>query len=53
MQVLSMFDVVKKIRVRLMWEFRDDFDSYMLVLVQLEDVVDYLNENLSVVIKWL
>ncbi|XP_073391583.1 exocyst complex component EXO70A1 [Physcomitrium patens] len=53
MQVLSMFDVVKKIRVRLMREPRDDFDSYMSALVQLEDAVDYLNENSSVAIKWL
>lgn len=53
MSVLSMFDVVSKIRVRLVREPRDDFDGYMAAVLQLEDAVDYLKQNSIVAIQWL
>lgn len=42
MHIFSMFDLVNKIRVRLMREPRDDFNGYMSALMQLEDAIDYL-----------
>lgn len=53
MQVLKMFDVVSKIRVRLVKEPRDDFDGYLAALIQLEEAVDYLKHNSIVAINWL
>ena len=53
MSVLSMFDVVSKIRVRLLREPRDDLDGYMAAIMQLEDAVDYLKQNSIVAVQWL
>lgn len=53
MSVLSMFEVVAKIRVRLLREPRDDFDGYMAAVMQLEDALDYLKENSVVAVQWL
>jgi exocyst complex protein 7 len=53
MSVLSMFDVVSKIRVRLLREPKDDFDGYMAAILQLEDAVDYLKQHSFVAVKWL
>lgn len=53
MSVLEMFDVVKKIRVRLLREPRDDFDAYLAALMQLEEALDYLKQNSVLAVKWL
>ncbi|KAG0625152.1 hypothetical protein M758_2G031700 [Ceratodon purpureus] len=53
MSVLSMFDVVSKIRVRLLRDPKDDFDVYMGAVMQLEDAVDYLKQHSVVAVQWL
>lgn len=53
MSVLKMFDVVNKIRVRLLREPRDDFDAYLAALMQLEEALDYLKHNSTLAVKWL
>lgn len=45
MSVLQMFDVMNKIRVRLMREPKDDFDAYLNALVELEEPLNYLRDN--------
>ena len=53
MSVLQMFDVVKKIRVRLMREPKDDFDGYLNALAELDEPLNYLKENSIVAVKYL
>lgn len=53
MSVLQMFDVVSKIRVRLMREPKDDFDGYLKALVELEEPLNYLKDNSIVAVKYL
>lgn len=53
MSVLQMFDVVSKIRVRLMREPKDDFDGYLNALVELEEPLNYLKDNSIVAVKYL